>query len=84
MMILLFVLFIRSLISGHKNNPSRLFSAALRNENNGDFEEALVKYETALIEAKKHRSDKNLKNKILEKIKVLHTVIWYEKANYPG
>ena len=84
MMILLFVLFLRSLFSAHKNTPSRLYSAALRNENNGDFEEALFKYETALIEARKHRSDKSLKNKIIEKIKVLHTVIWYEKANYPA
>lgn len=80
MIALLIVLFLRSLLSGKKKISMKLFSAALRNENNGNFEEALVNYETALAEVKKTKHNKNLRTKIIEKIKTLHTVIQYEKV----
>ena len=77
----LIFLFLRSLISGQKNIPIKLFFVALKNENNGNFEVALANYETALAEVKKNWFDKNLKKKILEKIKVLNLVIRYEKGS---
>jgi len=68
-----------------KNVPDELFAEALKNENSGDFEVALVTYERALGEAKKigfqgHR----IKNKIMEKLKVLHMVINYKNGFHPG
>jgi hypothetical protein len=62
-----------------KDIPEGLFYEALKNENNGEYEEALTNYEIALTEANKTRHNKNLRIKITEKIKVLHTVIQYQK-----
>lgn len=79
MMILsVIILLIRSFILRRKNIPVDLFVEALRNENSGYFEEAVINYETALNEFKKNRSHSNLKNKIIEKLKVLRTVIEYK------
>lgn len=61
-----------------KNIPVGLFVEGIRNENNGHFEEAVISYETALNEVKKIRFHRTLKNKIVEKLKLLHTVIEYE------
>ena len=56
-----------------------LFIEALRNENKGDFEAATVAYENALIEEKRTRfSSNDLKNKIIDKLKVLHNMIEYK------
>lgn len=63
-----------------KNLPVELFVEALRNENSGHYEEALITYEYALAEFKKTRANSNLKNKIIEKIKVLHTIIDYKNS----
>jgi hypothetical protein len=60
-----------------KNIPVGLFVEALRNENNGHFEEAVINYETALNEAKKIRFNNTLKGKITGKLKLLHTIIEY-------
>jgi len=68
----------RYFILGGKNISVQLFNEAIRNENNGCFEAALVTYETALNEVKKIRFHSNLKNKIIEKIKVLHTILEYK------
>ncbi len=74
----LILLSIRLFILWKKNIPVELFVKALRNENNGHFEEAVISYETALNEVKKIRFHGNLKNKIIEKLKLLHTVIEYK------
>jgi hypothetical protein len=64
-----------------KNVPGELFAEALRNENSGHFETAIVTYERALNEARKVRFQSNdLKSKIIEKLKVLHTVIEYKNG----
>jgi hypothetical protein len=61
-----------------KDLPFDLFVAALKNENDGLFETAVITYETALDEIKKNkfRGD-HLKSKIIGRLKVLHTNIDY-------
>jgi len=79
MLISLIILFIHSFILNKKNTQVQLFTEALRNENSGHFEEAIITYETALNEAKKIRfSNSSLKHRINEKLKVLHTIIEYK------
>jgi hypothetical protein len=78
------ILLIRFLVIRQQHIPSDLFTEALRNENNEQFEEAVIHYENALIEIKKIRFNKGLKNKIEEKLKVLRTIIDYQKGlGYP-
>lgn len=77
------IFLIRSFILRRKNIPSTLYAEALKNENNGHFPAAEIIYKNALQEIKKVRFQKNLQIKIIEKLKVLHTVIEYEK-NRPG
>jgi hypothetical protein len=73
-------LLIKFLVARKKDIPVEFFVAALRNENNGCYEEAVVTYEKALTEAKKSRLHNMLKIKIIEKIKVLHTIIDYQNS----
>jgi len=62
-----------------------LFAEGLRNENSGYFETAFVNYERALGEVNKTPfPGSHLKTKILEKLKVLHTVIEYNKGLHSG
>lgn len=76
----LILFFIYSLFKSRKDIPAKLFYEALRNENSGHFEEAIVTYECALDEAKKRKFHNSLKNKIVEKLKVLHTTIEYKNS----
>lgn len=71
------IILIRSFILRRKNIPVQLFNEALKNENSGYFEEAVITYETALNEIKKIRFHGTLKNKIIDKIKVLRTILEY-------
>ena len=74
-------LLIKFLVARKKNIPVEFYFAALKNENNGFYEEAVINYEKALTEAKKKsRYHQLLKIKIIEKIKVLHTVIDYQNS----
>ncbi len=77
-MLSIIILLILFFVLRKKNISVELFVNALRNENNGHFEEAIITYETALNEVKKIRFHSTLKNKIIEKLKVLHTVIEYK------
>jgi hypothetical protein len=74
------ILVLRSLVSAKKNISVDLFNEALRNENNGLYEEAVVNYESALNEVNKTRFHSTFKNKIIEKLKVLHTLIEYNNG----
>jgi CHASE3 domain sensor protein len=78
---LLLVSLVRFLIlkKKKKNMPVRLFSLALKNENNGRLEEAVNTYESALVEVKKIRFHNDLQKKITEKLKVLNTMIEYDR-----
>jgi hypothetical protein len=79
MILSIIILLFRTFILWKKSVPVELFVEALRNENNGNFEEAIITYETALNKSKKIRFFSNsLENKIIEKIKVLHTIIDYK------
>ena len=49
------VLSARFLVLKKKNIPVRLFAIALKNENSGHLQEAIVNYETALVEVEKIR-----------------------------
>jgi hypothetical protein len=74
------ILFLRTFIYQNRNVRAKSFSVALQNENNGDYEQALTNYEIALSEVKKTRNNKTLRSTIIEKIKILRTVIQYEKG----
>jgi hypothetical protein len=60
-----------------KNIPVELFVEAIRNENNGHFEQAVITYETTLDKVNKIRFHCTLKNKIIEKLKLLQTIFEY-------
>ena len=65
--------------------PDKLFAEALQNENSGHFETAILTYERALNEARKTRfQDNSLKSKIIEKLKVLNTVMEYKNGFHLG
>jgi hypothetical protein len=80
LLIVLSIIFIviRSLFLRKRNISVELFVKALKNENSGHFEDAVVTYESALNEVKKIRFHHSLKNKIIEKLKILHTYIEYQ------
>jgi len=76
--LLLVIIFSYFIIQRRKDIPFELFVEALKNENDGHFEAAVITYETALVEVKKSKfRSNNLKNKIVAKLKVLHTTIEY-------
>ena len=77
---ILFIL-IRFLILRKKNIPAELFARALQDENSGHFKEAVITYENALYEVKKIKFNSKLKKKIIEKIKLMHTVIEYQNSH---
>ena len=79
--VILFLL-IRHLVGKKKDNAVTLFKAALKEENTGRFQAAIIQYELALQEAEKKGFDKSLRLLINEKLKVLHTITEYEKEMY--
>ncbi|OSZ77532.1 hypothetical protein CAP36_14220 [Chitinophagaceae bacterium IBVUCB2] len=62
--------------------PAKLVHDALQKENDGHFEEAEMGYRSALqnIESSRFKSSR-LKKTIVEKIKLLNTVIEYKKMS---
>ena len=79
MIAFLIAFIISSIFLKKKDLPVELFVEGLRFENDGHFDEAIINYENALSEVKKNRFHGDLKNKIIQKIKVLHTIIEYRK-----
>jgi hypothetical protein len=74
------VVLVYSFTTWRKGVPVELFVRALKEENNGDFEQALAGYEIALYEFEKTKSNNSMRNKIIEKLKVLHLVIDYQNS----
>src|ERR1700722_5553507 len=72
------LLLIYSFIMFKNNIPVELFVEALKDENCGHLEEALIAYEKALKEFKKIRSHSILMIKIIEKLRVLQKLIEFE------
>ena len=79
MISLLIASIISSFFLKKKDLPVELFLERLKYENNGHFDEAIINYENALSEVQKNRFHRDLKNKIIQKLKVLHTIIEYKK-----
>ncbi|HLP38794.1 hypothetical protein [Lacibacter sp.] len=75
-------LVVKHFVGKKKDNAVSLFKAALKEENTGRFEAAILQYELALQEAEKKGFDKSLRLLISEKLKVLHTITEYEKEMY--
>jgi K+ transporter len=80
MIILLIVFITSSIFLKKKNLPVELFFEGLKYKNDGHFEEAIVNYKNALDVVKKNRFHNSLENKIIQKIKILHTIIEYKKS----
>jgi hypothetical protein len=70
-------LLVRYLIVRRTSGATRLFIEATRAENDGNLQEAITTYEYALSEIKKVRFHSHLKIRIIEKLKVLHTLNTY-------
>lgn len=85
-MLFVFIIYLyRRFVIPRKENPGKLFSEALRNENNGYYEIAIINYEKALKEVKGNGLLKsNLRSKIITKIKILYTVIDYKNGFHLG
>ena len=79
MIALLIASIISSLFLKKKNLPVELFIEGLKYENDGHFDEAIMNYKNALLEAKKNRFQEDLENKIIQKLKVLNTIIEYQR-----
>jgi hypothetical protein len=79
MITLLIASIISSLFLKKKNLTVELFVEGLRYENDGHFDEAIMNYENALNEVRKNRFQSDLENKIIQKLKVLHTISEYKK-----
>lgn len=79
MIALLITSIISSLFLKKKDLPVELFVEGLRYENDGHFDEAVMNYENALSEVKKNRFHRDLENRIIQKLKVLHTISEYRK-----
>ena len=79
MIALLIASIISSLFLKKKDLPVELFVEGLRYENDGHFDEAIINYENALSEVKKNRFHRDLENRIIQKLKVLHTISEYRK-----
>jgi len=79
-MLSLVLLLARLYIIQKEKIPTELFVIALKDENEGHFEEALVRYESAMNEIKKVGFHSILKPKIIQKLRLLHTIIEYKKS----
>jgi len=79
MIALLITSIISFLFLKKKNLPVELFTEGLKYENDGHFDEAIINYESALSKIKKNRFHRDLENKIIQKLKVLYTIIEYKK-----
>lgn len=76
------------LVSARKNTVDLLFNEGLKQENLGHLHEAVIIYEEVLIKIGKFKFQGNFKQKVINRIKVLHTMIEYEstfrKTNSPA
>lgn len=76
--LILILIYLRS--ARQKSVPVNLYFEALRNENMGRFELAEAGYRAALEEAERSRFHDDLRIKIAEKIRLMQTVINYQRS----
>lgn len=74
------IILIRFLRFRKRSIPETLFINARRNENDGDWEQALIGYESALLAIKKPGYQRSLRTKIIDKLQLLHTIIDYRRS----
>jgi len=79
--VFLIVVSARTFIHWKSHIPVGLYAKALRAENNGNFEEAITAYEILLSQCRRVRFQKAFKNKIIGKVKLLHTIIEYNNSS---
>src|SRR4030095_9519739 len=72
-------LLVRYLFLRKTSRSTQLYSKAIKAENEGLYDEAVISYENALIEIKKNRFHRNLEIKIRAKLKILDTIRTYKK-----
>ena len=75
-------LLVRYLVLRKTSLSTQWYIKGMRAENKGLYDEAAASYENALSEMKKNRLNRSLEIKIREKLKVLHTVITYERDQH--
>ncbi|MCH5719393.1 hypothetical protein [Niabella hibiscisoli] len=71
------IIALRSFLVSKNNIPN--LKRGRRAENDIQFEEAIKCYEEALIELNRFRYYKNLKREIAQKVKLLYTVVNYNR-----
>ncbi|MBN9379870.1 MAG: hypothetical protein J0H74_03840 [Chitinophagaceae bacterium] len=80
-LIFLIVFLARAFVHWRSNIPIGLYVKALRDENSGHFEEAIITYEIALVQCNRIRFQRAFKNKIIGKLKLLHAIIDYKNSS---
>lgn len=66
------------LLHGKKDSYTELYNEGIKKENNGYFTAALEDYNKALAEVEKYKFQDKVKDRIIQKIKVLKSTIEYE------
>ena len=69
----------KTIIQKNRQSSVSLYVKALKDENSGNLEGALANYKSAYEEAAKTRFQENMKERILNKMKVLHSMKGYNK-----
>ncbi|HLK27244.1 MAG TPA: hypothetical protein VKT28_01585 [Puia sp.] len=67
-----------------KNSHTVLYKEGVHHENEGNYKLALQNFEDALMEIRKLKVDHKFGNKIEERIKMLRTLVDYEKSFQAG
>jgi hypothetical protein len=70
---------IRLLVGYQSNISTAFFIEAIKEENNGRYEEALVNYQSALDELERIHDHSSMKYRVIEKKKLMYTIIEYKK-----
>lgn len=78
--LLVIFLIVRYIVLNKISPADELFRKGLKNENNGNYDEAIMVYEQALKEAERTKWHHGLKVKLIEKLNVLRTVSSYQKS----
>ena len=69
----------KTIIQKNRQSSVSLYVKALKDENSGNLEGALATYKSDYEEAAKTRFQENMKERILNKMKVLHSMKGYNK-----
>ena len=71
-------LLVRYFILRKKSLAMLLFINAAKSENSGNYQDAVIIYENALLEVRKSKFHRHLKIKIVEKLKLMQTIKSYK------